>query len=178
MNITLFAAACLVGCVPLTNIGAQTPSTRNSVVDLPVGSLLPIMRVSLDGDVAVHSWDRDQVEVRVEDVVTGRVIGYSNEAKRGPYAVSITPTDSGIVIAPRTRPTPVAIGFNSMRDHLRHDIYLPATARICLRLGNGNVLIDGHFASVEISGDELQHSIKLEDRAAGAASSKSSCGAI
>lgn len=86
MNMTLCAAACLVGCVPLANIGAQTPS--------------------------------------------------------------------------------------------RHDIYLPAAARICLRLGNGNVMIDGHFASVEISGDELQHSIKLEDRAAGAASSKSSCGVI
>jgi hypothetical protein len=178
MNMTLCAAACLVGCVPLANIGAQTPSTRNSVVDLPISSLLPIMRVSGDGDVAVHNWDRDQVEVRVEDVVTGRVIGYSNEPKRGPYAVSITPTDSGIVIAPRARRTPIAIGFNSVRDHLRHDIYLPAAARICLRLGNGNVLIDGHFASIEISGDELRHAIKVEDRTAGATSSKSSCGVI
>jgi hypothetical protein len=33
MNMTLFAAACLVGCVPLANIGAQMPSTRNSVVE-------------------------------------------------------------------------------------------------------------------------------------------------
>ena len=117
MNMTLLAAACLVGCVPLANIGAQMPSTRSSILSLPVSSLMPIMRVALYGDVAVHSWNRDQVEVRVEDVMTGRVIGYSNEAKRGPYAISITPTDSGIVIAPRARRAPVTIGFNSLRDH-------------------------------------------------------------
>lgn len=176
MNVTLFAAACLVGCVPLANIGAQMPSTGSSIVTLPVSSLLPIMRVALDGDVAVHSWNRDQVEVRAEDVMTGRVIGYSNEANRGPYAMSITPTDSGIRIAPRARRAPVTIGFNSLRDHLRHDIYLPAAAHVCVRLGSGSLLIDGRFASVEISGDELQDSITLEDSVAGAKSSKSACG--
>jgi hypothetical protein len=179
MNMRLLVAASFVCCAPLTTIGAraQTPHTRNTVAELAVASPSAIIRLLLDGEVAVHSWDHDRIEVRVEDVVTGRVIGYSNEANRGPYEVSITPTNSGFVIAPQARSTPVSIGFNSVREHLHHDIYLPASAHICLRLGDGDVSIDGHFASVEMSGAELRHAITLEDRPAGAApAAKSSCG--
>ena len=50
----------------------------------------------------------------------------------------------------------MTIGYSSIRERLRHDVYLPATARVCVDDTNSDLTVDGQFAALDISGVRSQ----------------------
>lgn len=130
----------------------QTPRSDTGTVSLTLGVPFAAIHVALPGDIVLHAWNEPRAEVRVVDDVSGRVIGYSNETSRRDYSVRITATDAGIVIAPDRRSSLVTIGFSTIREHLRHDVYLPAAARICVDDNKNDLTVHGAFAALDIAG--------------------------
>jgi hypothetical protein len=120
------------------------------------------IHVDLLGDVVLHSWDQPRAEVHVVDEVTGRVIGYSNANTRSEYAVQITMLDRRIRIAPAARASSFTIGFSTITEHLRHDVYLPSTARICVENNKNDLIVDGSFAALDIMGSG-SHALKVRN---------------
>jgi hypothetical protein len=132
---------------------AQTSRLDTSTVTLAIAVPFPKVDIGLQGDVILHSWNEPRIEVRATDEITGRVLGYSNEKARGAYAVTIRSAASGIVITPRERPAPIALGYSSLKDRLQHDVYLPSTARVCVSDGYSSLRIRGTFDLLEVRKD-------------------------
>ena len=140
----------LITAVALAPAAARTQQTGTHTVGLTLAPSVAVIRVALDGEVVLHSWDQRRVEVRVNDEITGRVIGFSNAHTRGDYAVTIAATDTDVVIAPRRRAAPVAIGFSTLKEHLRHDVYVPSNARICVQERRNGLTVEGEFEALDV----------------------------
>jgi hypothetical protein len=153
MKIARHSATLLIFAASVSQ--AQTSRLDTSTVTLAIAAPSPRVNIGLQGDVILHSWNEPRIEVRATDETTGRVLGYSNEKSRGGYAVTIRNADSGIVIIPRERPAPVAIGYSSVKDRLRHDVYLPSTARICVGDGYSSLEVRGTFDLLEVRKDGI-----------------------
>jgi hypothetical protein len=141
---------------------AQTGRLDTSTVTLAIAAPSPRVNIGLQGDVILHSWNEPRIEVRATDETTGRVLGYSNQKARGAYAVTIRSADSGIVIIPRERPAPVAIGYSSVKDRQQHDVYLPSTARVCVSAGYSSLEVRGTFDLLEVRRDGISPRLRVE----------------
>lgn len=147
---------------------AQAHRSDTSTFSSNLAPPFAAIHVDLPGDVVLHAWDRAQAQVRVTNEVSGRVVGYSNGGSRAAYEVDFTPTDRGIVIAPRPRASLVVVGYSTIREHLRHDVYLPATARICVEDNRNDLTIDGPFAALDVARSG-PHALRVRDaRSSGA----------
>jgi hypothetical protein len=148
--------------------GAQKPRADSSTFSSSLASSFVTIHIDLPGDIVLHAWDEPRVEVRVVDQVTGRLVGYSNSGSRAAYAVDFTPTDRGIVVAPRRRASSVAIGISTLEEHLHHDVYLPFTARVCVEDNKNDLTIDGRFAALDIARSAPTALKVRDDRSPGA----------
>jgi len=118
--------------------------------------------IELEGEIILNSWDFSRMDIKVETVITGRVLGIeSNRSGRRKYDVIIQKNGPGVVITGKPKPFTLTIGISTLEVKHRHFITVPGDAKISIRSTQGNIIANGSFRMLDLESKKGKCKIKL-----------------
>ena len=113
------------------------------------------VKIELDGEIVIASWENYNAEINVETKATGDVWGiHSDKDGYKKYDVIIDELSNEIRISPRKRSGSFMIGVSTLEVRNRHIIYLPKHARVFLKSDEADIVVKGEFEVVDIDFDD------------------------
>lgn len=118
--------------------------------------------IELDGEINIHARRLPEVDIDVDNIVSGSVFGlqFNGKAKYR-YDVVLEQKKGRLLIKEKPVGVTFTIGITSISTRHIHDIYLPKSARVTIRSNTGKINVDGCFSSLDISNREGDSSVRL-----------------